>query len=196
MQSANDWSWLFLPGIVAVIVGIAVYGRNRSMRLLNALAASYGGSVSCNYLGKSELTASLNGRSFIVRIVPGGKNTPPHLEVEMQANPPCEMHLLRHGLWDGMMSLFTSGKRMSCGAPDIDSAFVINASDETLATPFLSNPHIREALLALSTWRVERIELLPARYIKARKKLGDFEYELNQPTIDPALQALLTLAKQ
>ena len=129
--------------IFAVVIFIAIMADTKQKEALKKLSAYLPGTIPKFSLAPT-FTGDYQGLKFYIVIAPGGKNSPPHLQIWLVKNVSFRLRIYKENiltLWAEKIGLV---REVKTGDPSFDGEFLIFSSKDQQALMYLSNASNKE----------------------------------------------------
>ena len=191
LLSANPQVPLIALVMLVVFVASAV-GIRRKRALLRRIAYILPGRVE-GWL-PPRFVGELEGLPFKVTPLPGGKNSPPSLQVEVLTAPSFELTVTRQGALNSLGARLGLLKDLETPDPDFNRHFLLSGDGSGLAAQFLAEERRRLEIRELFGAGYVRLVIGPKGVSALKSPANDYD-DLDPATAADRVKRLAALAK-
>jgi hypothetical protein len=177
---------------VAVIV-IAIFFSKKTKKEFETLKNFLNGRIVANFFS-IKFVGDYKGSPFEIKQIPGGKNTPPKIQLKMRTLRPLSVKIYKHSF------IFSLGEKLGIlkksiktGDIQFDEMFRVASSSEMRIVSFLSSAENRNIIQDIFRAGFKSFKIKKG-YIEILKPYNNLENEFKQENLIPILEALYKLA--
>ena len=185
---------IHIPFIVgAIFLIFFIFVRKRTAKQLDTLKNFLNGRVEANFLNV-KFIGDYKGSPFEIKQIPGGKNSPPKIQIKMRTLRPISVKIYKHSFIFSLgEKLGILSKSISTGDMLFDKIFRISSSSDMNVISFISSAENRTLIQDIFRAEFKSFKI-KSGHIEIMKPYNNLENELKQDKIIPALKALHKLA--
>jgi len=162
--------------IIFVLRRIPAYRRVRDQgqatatdaERIKAEYAAAGMPVNSSFFTSANVAGTINGLAFTHKVVPGGRNAPPHVELEAPSSLRGEFGVRREGGAEGFFKAIGLAGEAQTGDAAFDREFYLQGSSRDYVQAIFADAQNRDAIRRLFALGFDGVELRDGRLRAAR----------------------------
>jgi len=137
---------LLLVAMNAGVFFLLWWLNQRRRKKLESLASQLGGEAVSGFLADAYVRLGQGPDEVRIKLIPGGKNQPNHLELQLRNPLGFDLSISRENLATRALERWGLLKEVKIGDPVFDEQYLIRSNDPAQAMMFLQGPGRREAV--------------------------------------------------
>lgn len=185
------------PNLIVLLIVVAVIAINyivlrQRVEKLKALSAVFDGRAFIKFFVPT-FVGRYDASEFIVRLISGGKNRPPSLEVQVVTALDLRMTVRPESQGAAFLKTLRLVKDVQIGDPLFDERFIVSASDDMGAQRYFASAEKKDALRAILELGWHSITFSECVVTAHKVRYGDSD--ITPEAITAAVRLLGTLAR-
>jgi hypothetical protein len=177
----------------AFVLTIIYYSIASRRKLLSKLTNSFNGSISSNFFSP-VFNGQYQGLNFFIKLIPGGKNSPPYLMISLAKDCELKLTIYRETALSQVGEKIGLVHEVKVDDETFDREFLIFSSDPERARNYLSSADIKNAIRETFAGGFDSLKAT-RKSIAIMKPSYDSNSDFEPQKISSALQRLSVIMK-